>query len=209
MDIRELAERAAGLVRPGQRAVLGIAGPPGAGKTTLARAVVEHVRQRGTEAAHVPMDGFHLADAALVARGRLDAKGAIDTFDAHGYLALLRRIRTELDHDILAPDFDRTLEQPLAAAIMVSPDVRLVVTEGNYLLDEAEPWPEVRATMDEVWFVDLDDDRRRSRLVDRHIAFGKEPAVARAWVEQVDEPNARRVVARRAAADLVVTDTPS
>jgi pantothenate kinase len=204
VDIRTLTERATGLVRPGQRAVLGLAGAPGAGKTTLAQALVERVRNQGIETAHVPMDGFHLADAALVERGRLDAKGAIDTFDAHGYLALLRRVRGELDHDVLVPDFERTLEQPIAAAITISPDVQLVVTEGNYLLDDTEPWPEIRAAMDQVWFVDLDDDRRRSRLVDRHIAFGKEPALARSWVDEVDEPNARRVIARRGSADLVV-----
>jgi pantothenate kinase len=78
------------------------------------------------------------------------------------------------------------------------------VTEGNYLLDESGAWPEVRAELDEVWFVDLDDDRRRSRLVERHVTFGKERAAAQAWVDEVDEPNARRVIARREHADLIV-----
>lgn len=202
----DLVRRASALVRPGRRALLGICGAPGAGKSSLARTVVKRLRAAGTPVAHVPMDGFHLADAALRERGLLEAKGAIETFDVHGYLALLRRLRTELDHDVLAPDFERTLEQPLAAAIIVPPDTQLVVTEGNYLLDEADAWPLVRAELDEVWFVDLDDGRRRSRLVERHVKFGKERFAAQAWVDDVDEPNAQRVIARRDTADLVITE---
>jgi pantothenate kinase len=199
-----LVERAAALVQPGRRAVLGIVGAPGSGKSSVARTVTKRLRAAGVEAAHVPMDGFHLADAALIERGLLGRKGAVETFDAHGYLALLRRLRVEVDHDVLAPDFERELEQPIAAAITVPPAATIVVTEGNYLLDESSAWPLVRAELDEVWFVDLDDDRRRARLVERHVKFGKERAAAQAWVDDVDEPNARRVVARREHADLVV-----
>ena len=137
----ELAARARRLVTDGRRALLGITGAPGAGKTTLAAALVERLRRDGLAVAHVPMDGFHLADAALTERGILDRKGASETFDAHGYLALLRRLRAELDHDVLAPDFERTLEQPVAGAITVRPEDRLVVTEGNYLLDDEGAWP--------------------------------------------------------------------
>lgn len=203
----DLTERARGLVRDDSRALLGITGAPGAGKTTLAAALVERLQRDGIGVAHVPMDGFHLADAALIERGILDRKGAIETFDGHGYLALLRRLRSELDHDVLAPDFERTLEQPIAGALTVRPTDRLVVTEGNYLLDSEGGWPEVRQALDEVWFVDLDDALRVERLVRRHVEFGKSPADAAAWVEQVDEVNARRVTARRDAADLVVDAT--
>ncbi|MCD9199545.1 nucleoside/nucleotide kinase family protein [Aeromicrobium wangtongii] len=204
--IDDLVQRAAGLVQPDRRALLGICGAPGAGKTSLARTVVKRLRAAGVPVAHVPMDGFHLADAALRERGQLAAKGAIQTFDVHGYLSLLRRLRTERDHDVLAPDFERTLEQPLAAAIIVPPATQIVVTEGNYLLDDTDAWPLVRAELDEVWFVDLDDGRRRSRLVERHVKFGKDRAAAQAWVDEVDEPNARRVIARRDTADLVITE---
>ena len=200
----ELTSRAHGLVTDGRRALLGLAGAPGAGKTTLAAALVDRLRRDGLAVAHVPMDGFHLADAALTEHGMLERKGAIETFDAHGYLALLRRLRSELDHDVFAPDFERTLEQPVAGAITVRPHDRLVVTEGNYLLDEHGAWPEVRAALDETWFVDVPDDVRVERLVRRHVEFGKPEAAARAWVTRVDEPNARRVIARRSAADLVV-----
>jgi len=200
-----LVERARGLVRSGKRVILGVAGAPGAGKTTFAEALIARLQFDGIAAAHVPMDGFHLADVALRERGLLAAKGAIETFDVHGYLALLRRLRSETDHDVLAPGFERQLEQPLAAAITVPPATTLVVTEGNYLLDESGAWPLVRAAMDEVWFVDLDDERRRSRLVERHVRYGKDRGAAEAWVEAVDEPNARRVIARRQHADLVVS----
>ena len=200
-----LVERARGLVRSGKRVILGVAGAPGAGKTTFAEALIARLQFDGIAAAHVPMDGFHLADVALRERGLLGAKGAIETFDVHGYLAMLRRLRSETDHDVLAPGFERGLEQPLAAAITVPPATTLVVTEGNYLLDESGAWPLVRAAMDEVWFVDLDDERRRSRLVERHVRYGKDRGAAEAWVEAVDEPNARRVIARRQHADLVVS----
>jgi pantothenate kinase len=201
----EMTRRAAALVGPGRRSILGLCGAPGVGKSSLAVTLVKRLRSAGVGATHVPMDGFHLADVALVERGLLARKGAIETFDGHGYLALLRRLRDERDHDVLAPTFERELEQPLAGAITVPPATSIVVTEGNYLLDDSAPWTDARAAMDEVWFVDLDDDRRRSRLVGRHVKHGKTRAEAQEWVDTVDEPNAQRVVARRAAADLVVS----
>ncbi|MET0930358.1 MAG: nucleoside/nucleotide kinase family protein [Aeromicrobium sp.] len=204
-EMSALTERATGLARPGRRAILGICGAPGVGKTSLAAALVKRARAAGIATVHVPMDGFHLADVALVERGLLDRKGAVETFDVHGYLALLHRLRDETDHDVLAPTFERELEQPIAAAITVHPATTLVVTEGNSLLDEYSAWPPVRAALDAVWFGDHDDDRRRSRLVDRHVKFGKERPAAQAWVDEVDEPNAGRIIARREHADLLVS----
>ncbi len=202
--IDELVGRARALVPAQGRILLGVCGAPGSGKTTLARRVAHRLVTAGVPAVRVPMDGFHLSDDVLRLRGLLDVKGSPATFDADGYLALLRRLRLELDRPVYAPGFERDLEQPIAAAIAVDPDVRVVVTEGNYLLDEEGPWPAVRAALDEVWFADLDDGRRRARLVDRHEKFGKSREDAQAWVDRVDEPNARRVIARRPFADLVV-----
>ncbi len=204
----DLAEEVVGLVGDRRRVVLGIAGAPGAGKSTLAEALVARIAAtRGSDwVAHVPMDGFHLADAQL---DRLDArgrKGAPDTFDALGYAALLERLVREPDAWVYVPGFDRSLEQPLAAAMVVPPAARLVVTEGNYLLLPGAGWVRARRAIDAVWYVTGDDDVRRSRLVERHVTFGKAPAAAASWVERTDEANAAVVAAAADLADRVVVN---
>jgi pantothenate kinase len=183
-----------------RRRILGITGAPGVGKTTYALAQVA----TRAPAAYVPMDGFHLADATLTALGRLDRKGAPDTFDAWGYAALVRRLRDERDHVVYAPGFDRHLEQPIAAALAVPPDAQLVVTEGNYLLLDRPEWRAVREQLDEVVHLVTDDDLRRHRLVARHVEFGKTPAEAEAWVARVDDANAALVEAAAHRADRIV-----
>ncbi|MGW3830633.1 nucleoside/nucleotide kinase family protein [Streptomyces microflavus] len=200
--LADATDRARGLAGTGQRRVLGIAGPPGAGKSTLAERLTEALEGR---AVLVPMDGFHLAGAELERLGRADRKGAPDTFDAPGYAALLRRLRDpDPDHPVYAPAFDRALEEPVAGALAVTPDVPLVITEGNYLLLDEGPWAPVRGLLDEVWFLELAPEVRVRRLVERHVRYGKPPAVARAWVERSDEANARLVERGRNLADVVV-----
>jgi pantothenate kinase len=183
------------------RRILGIAGAPGAGKTTYAERVVA---ESTVPAVHLPMDGFHLADVSLRRLGLLDRKGAPETFDAWGYAALLARLR-KATTTVWAPGFERTLEQPLAGAVAIDPHVELVVTEGNYLLLDRPEWQAVRAALDEVWFLDVADGIRRPRLVARHVQFGKSPIEAEAWVARVDDANAALVLATRSSADRLVT----
>ncbi|MFF5971354.1 nucleoside/nucleotide kinase family protein [Streptomyces sp. NPDC012769] len=204
-DMERLTGRARVLAGGGRRRVLGIAGPPGAGKSTLAGWLAD--RLEGL-AVLVPMDGFHLAQAELERLGRAGRKGAPDTFDAAGFTALLARLRApEPGVTVYAPAFDRALEEPVAGSILVPPEVPLVITEGNYLLHDEGPWAAVRPLLDEAWYVDLDDRDRVPRLVARHVRFGKEPARAERWVAESDEANARVVARGRDRADLVVRMT--
>ena len=204
-SLSALVDRATSLLeRPG-RTVLGITGAPGAGKSTLTSLLLGRLRaDLGDDAVgHLPMDGFHLADVQLDRLGRRDRKGAPDTFDVDGYVAALERLHAQPDRTIFAPGFERDLEQPIAAATVIPPSARLVVTEGNYLLLPDGGWEHVRPLLAEVWFVDVDDDLRRARLVQRHEELGKSPDEARAWVERSDEANASLVTATRDAADVV------
>lgn len=208
----DLVARARTLASPqGRRAILGICGSPGAGKSTFAEALLERLAAPPPDGfgrdgvAHVPLDGFHLADAQLARLGLTRRKGAPETFDAHGYVALLQRVRSETEQPVYAPGFERDLEQPIAAALVVPPAARLVVTEGNYLLLDDDPWPGARDLLDEVWYVDVDPRLRLERLIARHIAFGKTPEEAREWVQRSDEANARLVERGMALADLVVS----
>jgi len=203
----DLVERAAAIAaeatRAGRSRVLGITGPPGAGKSTLAAALVDGLAP-GT-AVVVGMDGFHLSNAVLEAHGARDRKGAVDTFDDVGYAALIDRVadRRPGDPPVYAPEFRREIEEAVAAAVAVA-DQPLVVTEGNYLLAPGGAWPAARARMAEVWYLDLPDAERLRRLVARHQAFGKPLPDAEAWAGGTDQRNAELIATTRDAADLVV-----
>jgi pantothenate kinase len=194
-----LVDRAGRLAAAGGRRVLGIAGPPGAGKSTLAGRLVAAL---GPDVARlVGMDGFHYAQAELVRLGRADRKGAPDTFDADGFAALLERLRGSDDEVVYAPLFRREIEEPIACAVPVPREVPLVVTEGNYLL----LWERVRPLLDECWYIAAADEPARvERLIGRHVAFGRTPEAAREWVLRSDERNAAVIATTRERADLVV-----
>lgn len=203
-----LARDAVALVGDRSRAILGIAGSPGAGKSSLVDLLLERIgAAKGADwVAHVPMDGFHLADAQLDRIGARGRKGAPDTFDAAGYAHLLERLKREGDDPVYVPGFDRTLEQPLAAALVVLPSARLVVTEGNYLLLDHPHWARARRAMDAVWFVASDERERIERLVARHVEFGKTDEDARAWVATTDQRNSELVAGTARKADRVIVN---
>jgi len=200
-DLALLVGRARALPARGQRAVLGICGAPGAGKSTLAAEIAGAL---GESAVLVPMDGFHLANAELERLGRRDRKGAPETFDAAGFVSLLERLRQQTDDVVYAPNFWREIEEPIVGAIAIDRRVPLVVTEGNYLLHDQDPWSRIRPLLDVCWYVEGPEDERLRRLVARHVAFGKPPDEAHEWVRRSDETNARLIEATRGLADLVV-----
>jgi pantothenate kinase len=200
-DDNSLVDRARAMSRTGDRVLLGITGPPASGKSTLAVRVAAAV---GDTAVVVPMDGYHLHDDELARLGLSDRKGAPETFDVAGYAALLRRLRSETDHAVYAPEFDRSREESVAGAIGVHPWHRLVITEGNYLLLDSPGWTGVLPLLDETWYVEVDDDLRRERLVERHIASGRSADDALRWTNVSDQANAEIVARTRKAADILV-----
>ncbi len=202
--------RVEALLADGRRKLLGLVGAPGAGKSTLARALCDALG--GQRAQLVPMDGFHLAQAELERLGRAARKGAPDTFDGAGYVALLERLRAQgggpaggedEGGTVYAPDFRRDLEEPVAGAIGVRAQTRLVVTEGNYLLLDHGPWARVRSLLDEVWYVEGDERQRQAWLLRRHRQFGRDAQAARDWMAATDEPNARLIEATRSRAHRI------
>ncbi len=178
--------------------LLGLCGAPGVGKSTAAAALAAR-----DGAVVVPMDGFHLPQAELVRRGLRDRMGAPETFDAEGYAEVLARVRAGR-YDERAPTFDRVAEEPVPDGVLVPAGAQRVVAEGNYLLLDEPRWRAVRARLDAVWHLVVDDEVRRERLLARHVEFGKTLAEAAAWVARVDDANARLVEAAAYRADLVV-----
>jgi pantothenate kinase len=199
--LEQLVARAAALAGTGSRRILGITGAPGAGKSTVCSALLAAL---GEQAALVGMDGFHYANCELQRLRRRDRKGAPDTFDVDGYVALLTRLRTPPAGPVYGPVFDRAMEEPIGSAVPVLPATPLVLTEGNYLLLEEHGWAAVRACLDEVWYLDVPPEVREQRLLRRRLSFGHEAQAAEDWVRTVDGRNGRTVETSRSRADLIV-----
>ncbi|MFW6060808.1 MAG: hypothetical protein ACODAQ_11555 [Phycisphaeraceae bacterium] len=200
---RELTGRAAALVD--RRLLVGIAGVPGAGKSTLAQRLLTAVHEAGAAAALVPMDGFHLTSAELRARGLVERKGAMETFDAERYIATLKRFRAAGVAGPV-PIYDRTRHEPVVPgdpAQHVQVETRLILTEGNYLLLNEPPWSVLAEVLDETWWLDTPVDRAQRWLMQRHRAGGRSEDEVRQRCGN-DRRNAERVVQRSRAPDRVV-----
>lgn len=201
VTIDDLERDASALLRDGRRVVLGIVGAPASGKSTVAEALVARM---GARAALVGMDGWHLAHTELERLGRVERKGAADTFDAAGFVALLRRVREDDGTVVYAPEFRREIEDPIGSAVPVGPGARLVVVEGNYLAHDEPPWDEVLPLLDACWFVDVDEDLRIERLVARHVHFGRTEEEARERSLGSDQRNAEVIAGTAARATRVI-----
>ena len=204
LDSSRAYERAVELAGRGRRSLLGITGAPAAGKSTYAEQLTEKLVADGHHVALVPMDGYHLAQSVLDELGLAEVKGAPHTFDGYGFVALLTRLKQATDEQIWAPRFDRGLEDSIAASIGISPDVTLVVTEGNYLLLDQMPWATVRTVLDECWYVEVPEELRHERLEARHRRFGRSAAEAHERTYGTDERNARLIAATASRADAVI-----
>lgn len=178
------------------RTILGIIGPPGAGKSTLSLKLnALHPEQSQI----VPMDGYHLANVELQRLGRAGRKGAPDTFDSYGYVSLLKRLRNQAEGEtVYAPEFRREIEEPIAGAIPIFAKNKLLIAEGNYLALNEGGWSQVAGLVDELWYVEVGAALRMERLVARHVQFGRTREAAEEWVRVTDEPNARLIEASAA-----------
>jgi fructokinase len=203
LSLGDLVERARALAVPGQRHLLGITGAPGAGKSKVAQEIVDKLGPG--LAVLVPMDGFHLSNQTLIALGRRGRKGASDTFDADGYVNLLRRLRNQEEEIVHAPDFDRDVDESIGSALPIGRDVPLVVTEGNYLLCDSGGWAGVAPLLDESWYLQVDDATRLQRLTYRHQVHGMSHQEADSWARTTDQDNAIVIAQSMPRADLVIT----
>jgi pantothenate kinase len=200
-SLLDLIRAARLLIKAGHRSFLGITGAPGSGKSTLAEMIEAEL---APDAVLVGMDGFHLSDTELRRLGRYERKGAIDTFDAAGYVNLLRRLHSREDPIVYAPRFDRSIEESIGSAIPIPRDVPLIITEGNYLLVEDSDWGNVRGLLDECWYVEPGDEERRRRLTARHVEFGRNPEEAHERSHRVDERNAEMIKETKRNASRIV-----
>jgi len=199
---QEYINRARRLAQKNKRTIIAIAGAPGSGKSTVARLLHEALTDISMV---VPMDGYHLSNKELERLGRKDRKGAPDTFDVLGYKSLIERIKhQQKDEVIYAPEFYRTIEEPIAGSLAIFDHIPLIITEGNYLLLSQDRWKDLAPVFDEHWFVTAPTAERQQRLIDRHHYFGRSLEDAKAWVENTDEPNARLIEQHRQKVDVVI-----
>ncbi len=185
------------------RFIVAIAGPPGAGKSTLADALHGELTRRGEKAEVLPMDGFHMDNGILQHRGLLARKGAPETFDVRGFSDIIAAVR-KADQEVLVPVFDRSREIAIASARSISPDTRFILAEGNYLLLNEERWVRLKSSYDFSIFVGPSVEVLEQRLRDRWVGYGLDEAGITAKLYENDLPNGKRVVENSAGADISI-----
>jgi pantothenate kinase len=181
----------------GQRLIIGLAGPPASGKSTLATVIADEInRQRRRSAIVLPMDGFHLSNSQLEHMRLNSVKGAPQTFDVKGFIVALSRIRSPAQDTIFVPVYDRVIHEPIAASIAISEQTHVVVVEGNYLLLDSGDWKDVRQYLDRACFLNVGWEVCRDRLIARQMAKGRSLAEASQWVDRSDKANYELIVSR-------------
>ena len=182
-----------------RRWIQGIAGIPGSGKSTVAAALLERLPEAVVV---VSMDGFHYPNQTLTQMGRRDYKGAPDTFDFDAYIAVLRQLR-DGNAQVRVPIYDRKLHEPIPGPT-IGPSVRIIITEGNYLLLDQPPWSELAEVLDGCWYVNTPLEQARRNIIERHIVGGRDPDDAEGHYARNDLPNAQLVIGHRRTPDRVI-----
>ena len=186
-----------------KRFIVAIAGPPGAGKSTLADALHAELLRRGETSAVLPMDGFHMDNGILEDRGLLKRKGAPETFDVRGFLDIVAAIR-EADEEVLVPVFDRSREIAIASARPVSAETRIILAEGNYLLLDEAPWTRLAPLFDLTIFVGPAYEVLEQRLRQRWVHYGLDEDGIQWKLYGNDLPNGKRIIDHSRPADIAV-----
>ncbi|PLW76882.1 nucleoside/nucleotide kinase family protein [Cohaesibacter celericrescens] len=187
------------------RRFLAIAGAPGSGKSTKAEALWQELEKSYPgKTAILPMDGFHFDDAVLASKGRRPWKGAPDTFDVGGLRSVLLRLRDASEGEVAVPVFDRELEISRGSARLISPEVDLVIVEGNYLLLRSTPWCDLANCFDLTAMIDVPEDELRRRLRKRWLGFGLDEEGINRKLEANDLPNGRTVIEHSRKADIIL-----
>lgn len=202
LDLAGLADRLVASQGP-KRRIVAVAGAPGSGKSTFAERLRDKIAER-LPVEVVPMDGFHYDDMVLEARGWRPRKGAPHTFDVDGFGATLDRLRADDGRDVAIPVFDRSIEIARAGARIITPEARLLIAEGNYLLLDDPDWALLRDRFDATVFLDVPEDEIEARLLDRWQGYGLDEAAIAAKLQENDLPNALLVMLRSVPADFVV-----
>lgn len=201
MKLDDIAETVIAGAKEKRRFIVAIAGPPGGGKSTLADALREALVKRGETAEVLPMDGFHMDNGILEARGLLSRKGSPETFDVRGFADILRAVR-QADEEVLVPVFDRSREIAIASARPIAPETHIVLAEGNYLLIDAAPWSRLFDMFDLTIFVGPDEDVLRERLRARWVHYGLDEAGIAWKLDGNDLPNGQFIIANSRKADI-------